>query len=114
MSGWRRHGEGRGLLLDGRGLCLSVVLVVLVLGVGGVLRSGQMVTEAGEQGREVCGEGWRGAAGFCSLFGCRGQRGQISSRHQVRGEGESKNHKNGEEMPQALMSTLVDCYFSYV
>jgi hypothetical protein len=30
------------------------------------------------------------------------------------GEGESKNHKNGEKMPQTLMSTLVDCYFVYV
>ena len=24
------------------------------------------------------------------------------------------NHKNGEKMPQTLMSTLVDCYFPYV
>jgi hypothetical protein len=30
------------------------------------------------------------------------------------GEGESKNHKNGEEMPQTLMSTFIDCYFFYV
>jgi hypothetical protein len=24
------------------------------------------------------------------------------------------NHENGEEMPQTLMNTLVDCYFYYV
>jgi hypothetical protein len=28
------------------------------------------------------------------------------------GEGESKNHKNGNKTPQSLISTLVDCYFS--
>jgi hypothetical protein len=27
------------------------------------------------------------------------------------GEGKAKNHKNGEKMPQTLMSTLVNCYF---
>jgi hypothetical protein len=42
----------------------------------------------------------------------------IEQLHQVspdfRERGESKNHKNGEEMPQTLMSTLVDGYFVYV
>jgi hypothetical protein len=34
--------------------------------------------------------------------------------HQEEGRWESKTHKNGEEMPQTLISTLVDCYFFYL
>jgi len=51
----------------------------------------------------VVGIGRRRGAPSSSSSSC-------SSRHQVRERGKAKNHQNGEEMPQTLMSTLVDCY----
>jgi len=52
------------------------------------------------------------------VVGVGGRPRSIEQLHQdspdFREREERKNHKNGEEMPQALMNTLVYCYFFHV
>jgi hypothetical protein len=67
----------------------------------------------------------RAVRDVCGLVGCGDRKTtrstiiiieqlQQQASSQGEGESESKNHQNGEKMPQTLMSTLVDCYFVYV